>query len=232
MNLILIGDSLMKFIFLFLFLNFTCHVTEAALFVMSESDPLNKSAYKTTTRSSMMIYRGDELPTIEPPALKPDSPDEKQAKEYILGLLECFSPDAYELVTAYYALPDIFHFDGCLIQMAEKEDLLTWCKDLTEPSLLQALNTTVHELCHGYIARSAFAEFQRDNPFLGENERYFHYYVSADEQVLVSFTPVMLTAEMNKTFPAEFQRDRYPIYIYPSQDNMGSQVNGVYGLLD
>ncbi|HAN76905.1 MAG TPA: hypothetical protein DCQ31_03585, partial [Bacteroidales bacterium] len=49
---------------------------------------------------------------------------------------------------------------------------------------------------------------------------------------LVTQTKVFKTSEINSIYPKHLQTDRYEIYIYPSEAILGSQQDGIYGLLD
>jgi len=49
---------------------------------------------------------------------------------------------------------------------------------------------------------------------------------------VVKHSKIFITNEINSIFPEKLKTSRYETYVYPSEQIMGSQQSGIYGLLD
>lgn len=114
------------------------------------------------------------------------------------------------------ALLDSYCPDGAYIlrqTMSENSFLCWWSSD---SKIISSLNTAVHEQCHLYT-----------NGFNDET-----IYIGNGKKIQVEFTDVYRSKEMAVTIPEELRTFRYDPYIGNPTENLSSDVQGIYGLLN
>jgi len=84
-----------------------------------------------------------------------DSPYVLEKKKHIVALLRTHSPTGYRIVDGYYRLPEKFTTGGYTIT-ARKVDLTPYIMGDSKLDLLLAVESVVHEICHGYSYNAAF----------------------------------------------------------------------------
>jgi hypothetical protein len=124
----------------------------------------------------------------------------------ILSMLKRYSPDGYFIVDGY-------------AKSGGGTDFMEYWDGSSDDSRLSSYNTIVHEMAHGVMAGMA------DNDSL-------LFLASRDERIMVPLTDVFFSREMVPSFPKELRTFRFSTYVDCTEDNLGSQVDGAYGLLD
>jgi hypothetical protein len=127
-------------------------------------------------------------------------------KETLLSLLKKYSPDGYYIVDTYE-------------KKAEGSDFMEYWDASSEDARWDSYNTIVHETAHGVMAALA----KPNSLFIP---------ASRASGVMVPLTETFFSREMVDTFPKELRTFRFGTYVDCSQDDLGSQALGAYGLLD
>ncbi len=152
-------------------------------------------------------------------------------RRLVLDTLKSYSPTGYHIVAAYDGAPEEITMAGSRLQMS-KTDFMTYVRGAAMPEMASWLNVTVHEMCHGYTGRMAYHLAPERKIAIYPGDRYLAFYIGGDEDVLVRITRVFPSKEMARDFPAGIRTFRFATYVDSPRSNMGTQVNGVYGLLD
>ena len=84
-------------------------------------------------------------------------------------------------------------------------------------------------MCHGYTGLVGYSQL---NDNAGFNDDHSYFFIQGTESILVMHTDIYTTKEMASTVPQTFRNERYQTYINSSSQFLGSQIQGVYGLLD
>jgi hypothetical protein len=149
--------------------------------------------------------------------------------EEIRELLARYSPSSHAVLAAYEALPTRFELPEGPYEVASSDTFDGYLRDGAIESLVTYTTTAVHEITHGYIGRMGFQLLaERDLSFADGAQAI----PIAGEPWLVRFTIRFPSVEMDETFPADARTSRYATYITPGEPRLGTQAEGVYGLLD
>jgi hypothetical protein len=147
----------------------------------------------------------------------------------IRALLARYSPESHAVVTAYEALSGTFELPEGPYTITSDDTFDGYLRDGAIPMLVTYTTTAVHETTHGYIGDMAYQ-------LLAERGlRREHGAIAipgVDGPRLVHLTPGFPSIELDATFPADARTDRYAQYITSDNPNLGTQVMGVYGILD
>ncbi len=137
--------------------------------------------------------------------LRAHSPDVNWQRKQILRLAKLYSPDAYRLLTAEPAYAIEKFTDAGRKQ-----------------ALVSDFGTVVHETCH------------RRNYMIGVRENGAGYYVGEGIEIGVPIGEVYNAHELNKFVSNRLQKNifRYDTYIGNEDPYLGSQINGIYGMMD
>jgi hypothetical protein len=127
-------------------------------------------------------------------------------RETVLSLLKQYSPDGYFIVDTY-------------MRECGNTDFMEYWDPSSEDSRWDSINTIVHEIAHGYMGELA-------------DRNSLYYIASRDERIMVPLTSVFFSREMVPTFPERLRTFRFDTYVNCSEDELGSQAEGAYGLLD
>ncbi|AVX40812.1 Copper amine oxidase N-terminal domain-containing protein (plasmid) [Carboxydocella thermautotrophica] len=104
-------------------------------------------------------------------------------------------------------------------------------KNYIEPgNVAGSINTIVHELNHGFTYKMPYKLLGKESYY----NRYSAFYISNKEIILVKHTPVFNSLEIAKDIPQNLRTYRFGLYILNNDNtpNLGSQIEGIYGLLD
>lgn len=152
-------------------------------------------------------------------------------RRLVLDTLKSYSPTGYHIVSAYDGAPEEISMAGSRLRMS-KTDFMTYVRGAAMPEMASWLNVTVHEMCHGYAGRMAYHLASERKTAIYPGDRYLAFYIGGDEDILVRITRVFPSREMAREFSAGIRTFRFATYVDSPRSNMGTQVNGVYGLLD
>ncbi len=130
---------------------------------------------------------------------------EKNAEVNEKNILELL--DEYDSDGAY-----IIHFG-----IEHGDNVLEWFENGT--TIIDDIETAVHEETHGYILQNHRA-----------NEE--EIYVGNEQGIHVAYTEVFDSQEMTTDIPDELRTFRFDTYVGDPDENMTSNIDGVYGLLN
>jgi len=93
--------------------------------------------------------------------------------------------------------------------------------------LLEDFGTVIHESCHQL---NHLISYKNSEPY----ERKQVYFITKGVGILSEQGPVFNSTKLNDVVPGNLQSQifRYKTYIGIPQENLGSQVDGIYGLVD
>lgn len=117
-------------------------------------------------------------------------------------------------------LLDEYDSDGAYIirfGIEHGDNVLEWFENGT--TIIDDIETAVHEETHGYILQNHRA-----------NEE--EIYVGNEQSIHVAYTEVFDSQEMTTDIPDELRTFRFDTYVGDPDENMASNIDGVYGLLN
>lgn len=148
----------------------------------------------------------------------------------VLDLLRTHDPDGLFIVESLLQAPKSFTFgDGSSVTMGGTEGFRMYVRGTSRKDILDSLNTVVHEMCHGFTSRMALVLQARSG---GSRRAADAFYIGGRQVVLVPRRGVFPSRLIKDLIPAALREGRFSTYIHPSTDNLGTQVDGIYGLLD
>ncbi len=127
-------------------------------------------------------------------------------RQYVLDLLYQYSPDGYYIVDTYRN------------EVKNGTDFMEYFDGSTEALRMDSFNVIVHEMAHGYTGEIA-----------GYSSVYI--FISPVESIEVPLTDIFPSSKMVRAFPKNLRTFRFD-YIDTDSRELGTQVQGVYGLLD
>ena len=155
-----------------------------------------------------------------------------QIKARAWQLLKQYDPNGYKIVTSYYNTPASFRVAGRSINLGGDVDFIAFMNGATDADIANDLNTVVHEMCHLYTHRLAYKALRANSALYNSRKRYSLFYINEKDSILVTQTKTFPSKEIAQVIPEKLRTLRFKNYIYPSQPNQGTQIEGVYGLLD
>jgi hypothetical protein len=159
------------------------------------------------------------------------SQTKEAARQKAWEWLKAYHPDAHHFMKKYYELPTKYSSGGSTITVSPATDFMVYVSKYDEAGLLSDLPTAVHEVCHGYQGMRTYSVMtERTMPlkFSGYNV----YYISANEEYLVPYTPTFPSIDMAGEFPTDLRVFRYETYINTKNKIQSTQQHGIYGLMD
>jgi hypothetical protein len=156
--------------------------------------------------------------------------DDPEVRSTALELLRTCSPTGFHIIDTYANAPTSYKLGSTSITIG-KSDFTVWIEGTTPREIAQSLNTAVHETCHGYTSLLGY-KYLTERGDARYAEDIFLYYTGGNEGILVYGTKTFPSREMANTFSARQKTFRFEAYITPKDSSQGTQVNGVYGLLD
>ncbi len=150
-------------------------------------------------------------------------------KEYVLKTLKKYNPDGYYIIDTYMQAPTTFRSGMAGVTMS-RSGYMQYVAGNNKMSILQSLETAVHETCHGYISLLGTGYSYKINN-TGYVDKHLAVYVGNKKNIYVKFTKIFKTRKMKHSIPKHLRTLRYS-YVKSNNNTLGSQVDGVYGLLD
>lgn len=147
-------------------------------------------------------------------------------------LISEYNPHAAEMIQQLVNLPNKFTIGRVTttIQNANKPE--TWLRGNTPEDVRGSLGTIVHEMAHGFTSYYAYQVLsQNPSTEIQIANDYSAFKISKAAPILVAHTDIFNSNVLKKDIPKELRTFRYSPYIAP-KSNLGSQKQGVYGLLD
>lgn len=156
------------------------------------------------------------------PGGKPDIPAMR-------ALLARLSPTGQYIVSTYERLPTRFVIGGTTTTLSHGQGFADYFDDGSPDNVADYMGTAVHEVYHAYSSVMGM-QLLVDNHAPRPVDVEAVYLGRAP--MLVTYSPHFPAREMDATFPPDARTRRYAIYVSPSGPNNGTQVEGVFSLLD
>ncbi|WP_045114946.1 hypothetical protein [Microscilla marina] len=155
-----------------------------------------------------------------------------QIKARAWQLLKKYDPNGYAIVKAYYDTPASFRIGKTSVSLGSNIDFVAFMNGATDADIAKDLNTVVHEICHLYTQRLAYQTLRKTPHLYNRNKHYSLFFIHTQQSILVTQTQTFPSKEIAQIVPKDLQTFRFATYISPSQKSQGTQLEGVYGLLD
>ena len=157
----------------------------------------------------------------------------QQTEEKLYEYLKEHSPNSYEMMQMLKDTPNKYSFGAMKITLSPEQSALTWVSERTEKGIIESINTVVHECMHGFTSRYPLVMLESaDYQDYEAGDEYSAFYINKYEIYLVEHTPVFSSNRLKKHINKSLQTFRYNPYIAPKDNNLGSQIQGIYGLMD
>lgn len=155
-----------------------------------------------------------------------------QIKARAWQLLKQYDPSGYAIVKAYYDTPASFRVGKTSVSLGGNIDFVVFLHGASDADIAKDLNTVVHEICHLYTQRLAYKSLQNTPHLYDRKKHYSLFFINPKQSILVTQTKVFPSKEIAQIIPKELRTFRFSTYVSPSQKSQGTQVEGIYGLLD
>jgi len=156
-----------------------------------------------------------------------------QAEKAMWNYLKDYSPSTFKMMKNLKGRPSSFQIGATHIKIPNDTPPASWVNEMTDAGVRNSLNTIVHETVHGITHSWAYVLLQKEDSSLYQfRDNYSAFYLSEDEIYLVRHGKVFSSNEISKSIPKSLRTFRYKPYIAPKNNRLGSQVQGVYGLMD
>ncbi len=163
-------------------------------------------------------------------SLGPSAPAAPADPAAMRALLARYSPSGQQIITSVESLPEkVVMGNGWEVTIDPGIHFDDYLTDGAPENTVRYISTGVHEVTHTYAAWMAFKLLADRGGVYGPGALAI---VADGEPTVVPITDLFLTAEMDATFPADARTFRYGEYVTPDDPSLGSQVYGIYGLLD
>lgn len=148
------------------------------------------------------------------------------------SLIEKYDNDSYKMLQSLAKLPTKYKLNGMTITTGEPTKPEAWLSGRTAEDIRKSLNTVVHESLHNFTSYYPY-QILSNEPSHGYNfeDSYSAFLIEGSNIVLVKHTEAYNSNELKKDIPKALRTFRYDPYITPKR-NIGSQKQGIYGLLD
>ncbi|HAA13296.1 MAG TPA: hypothetical protein DCE41_17045 [Cytophagales bacterium] len=158
---------------------------------------------------------------------------DQQSEALLWEYLEQYSPQSYFLMKDYVALPNRFEFGNTVMTLSKMDDIMFWVGSPTPEGIREDIGTVVHESNHGYTDSKAYQLIAEQ---LGEEYEfgasYSAFYIHKEQVLLIKHLDVINSHKIAKDIPKELRTFRFIPYISPVSPLLGSQKDGIYGLMD
>jgi hypothetical protein len=151
----------------------------------------------------------------------------------IYEYLDKYSPESSEMLRLLYSLPSNYELNGVTLKLSGEQSPSSWVSDNSEKGIMEALNTIVHESMHGLTSRLPYSLLKaQGESYYNFKDSYSAFYINKDSSFLVRHSPVFNSNKISNEIPKALRTFRFKPYIAPRSNTLGSQANGIYGLMD
>lgn len=158
---------------------------------------------------------------------------ESKTDQFVWEQLEKYSPSSFRVMKTLYSLPEKFELNGVRISLSSEQAPNQWVSDNTDRGIMESINTVVHECMHGFTARYAYFLLHQNSPDTYiSGDTYSAFYINENEVHLVKHDSIFSSNRIAGFIPKELKTFRYNPYISPKNNQLGSQVSGIFGLMD
>jgi len=152
-----------------------------------------------------------------------------QRRSIALKYLKNYNSDGYYILHKYNGAPATLNLGNAGKMTLSKTDFVIYVEGNNLLDILVSLSTTVHEICHGYTAH--IGSIRRSTKEIFANKEQMAIYNGSRETIMVPITRVFPSRNMAHRFSSPLKTLRFT-YIASKSKYLGTQVHGIYGLLD
>lgn len=158
--------------------------------------------------------------------------NEAQQVGLMIQLIETYNPQGSLMLERLSKLPKKFKINQSTITTGSTAKPEKWLSGNTAEDIRASLNTVIHESSHSFTSYYGYQMLTENTPQdYGFGDDYSAFLVSAQDIILVKHTEIFNSNELREDIPKDLRTFRYTPYISP-KSNLGSQKQGIYGLLD
>ena len=152
---------------------------------------------------------------------------------YVKNLMKKYSSESYFIIDQDDKSPRVFEFEGgAKMEFLNRNDLRNYIKSDQLPGIINDINTGVHETTHDFTSLIGYKILlEKGIRNIGTNT-YLTFIPEKNIPIVVKLTKIFPASELYTVVEDDFQTERFATYVYPSKAIMGTQVQGIYGLLD
>ncbi|OEK00304.1 hypothetical protein BFP97_01700 [Roseivirga sp. 4D4] len=155
-----------------------------------------------------------------------------QQVRLMYSLIEEHDPDAFKMLESLSKLPTKYKINRMTITTGKPTKPETWLSGRTAEEVRGSLNTVVHESLHNFTSYYGYQILSENPPEdFDFSDSFSAFMIDGDNILLVKHSEVYNSNELKRDIPKALRTFRYDPYITP-KSNVGSQKQGVYGLLD
>lgn len=168
---------------------------------------------------------------IKNDGLKKQNKTKNEIKTKVEDILNKHHHDGIWLIKQIESLPSEFTInDKKTIKWDVIDPINKYVHSSKLKEILFSLGTLIHESSHIYHSRAFFVDIKEKN--LDAEINFKKYYLKPEEQFLVKTTDTFPAKEISSLIPLNAKTERFEEYIYPSEIDMGTQKDGIFGLVD
>lgn len=158
--------------------------------------------------------------------------NESQQVRLMTDLIKAYSPEGHQIITSLSKLPRKFKIKQATITTGGITKPEKWLRGKTAEDIRSSLSTGIHESSYGFTSYDGYQMLTKNTPKDYQfGDDYSAFLISAENIILVKHTEIFNSNELKKDIPKDLRTFRYSPYISP-KSNLGSQKQGIYGLLD
>ncbi len=156
-----------------------------------------------------------------------------EAEQVMWNYIEKYSPDNYLMMQKLEGRPSTVQLGRTRIKLPPESSPMLWIEEYTDEGIRRSLNTIVHETHHGFTSSYPYVMLEKSPEIRYKfRDDYSAFFITPEEIYLVKHTEVFSSHELARYTPKNLRTFRFGPYIYPKDTELGSQVNGIYGLMD
>lgn len=152
---------------------------------------------------------------------------------FVKNLMQKYSAESFSILDQAENTPRNFEFDGgSAMNFDNKYNITDYLKTNTLPGILNDVNAAVHEMTHDYTGVLAYKKLKEKGVTnIGLNS-YLCFVPEINNEIVVKITKNFPSSELGTFIEDDYQTERFASYVFPSRKILGTQINGIYGLLD
>lgn len=156
----------------------------------------------------------------------------QSSKQECYSYLRTYTPESLGIFKIIENIPSKHKINGITITHSGNFKPERYFSGRSQTDKISSLNTVIHESHHEFNSAYAYELLSQNSPEQYEfGDEYSAFYYADDDIILVKHGEIFNSNELKRVIPKELQSFRYKPYIAP-RSNLGSQVQGIYGLLD
>lgn len=157
---------------------------------------------------------------------------EAQQNRLMTKLIEQYNPEGHLILEHLSKLPKKFKINQTTITTGSVTKPERWLSGNSPEDIRTSLNTVIHESSHSFTSYYGYRILSENPPEDYQfGDDYSAFLISAQDITLIKHTEIFNSNELKKDIPKELRTFRFNPYITP-KSNLGSQKQGIYGLLD